>query len=481
MDVFARMSGFWNYLLAGLTILLAVLASAHAVLYKRDSRAALLWVGVIWLVPAVGGLLYFALGVNRIRRHASLLRGGVERRLTSDRPAKAAEITAVPECASLSGLPKLVGDLVRKPLLIGNRIEPLVNGDAAYPAMAQAIDLAQESVTLATYIFDNDALGRRLAECLVRAARRGVEVRVLIDDTGARYSVPSIVHPLRKGGVRVARFLPWLAPWRVTSINLRNHRKILVTDGRVGFTGGMNIRQAHLLKDKPRRATQDLHFRIEGPVVNHLQEAFVNDWFFSTKEALEGDRWFPALPSRGTVTARGVADGPDEDFEIFRWTVLGALACAKSSVRVVTPYFLPDAAMISALNLAAMRGVQVDIVLPSRSNLPYVHWATFAIIWQVLERGCRVWLTPPPFDHTKLMLVDGCWTLLGSANWDPRSLRLNFEFNVECYDRTLAETLGEIVEAKLASAKPLTLRDVDSRSMPVKLRDGVCRLFTPLL
>lgn len=484
MHLFTPMPGIWNYLIAGLTVLLAVLASAHAVLYKRDSRAALLWVGVIWLVPAVGGILYFSLGVNRIRRRALDLRSGVRRPTGAQADAshvESLELSSVPDCAGLSGLPKLVDEIVSKPLLKGNRVEPLVNGDEAYPAMVEAIEQARQSITLATYIFDNDPLGRRFADALIAAQARGVEVHVLVDDAGVRYSFPSIVNPLRKGGVRVVRFLPSLAPWRITSINLRNHRKILVIDGRIGFTGGINIRRAHLLKEKPRCPTQDLHFLIEGPVVAHLQEAFISDWHFCTREVLQGERWFPALSPRGPVVARGISDGPDEDFEIYRWTVLGALASAKHSVRIVTPYFLPDMAMITALNLAAMRGVEVDIILPSKSNLPYVQWATFAILWQVLQRGCRVWLTAPPFDHSKLMLVDGCWSLLGSANWDPRSLRLNFEFNVECYDRQLAATLEAIVQKKLASARPVTLRDVDARSLPIKLRDGVFRLLTPLL
>lgn len=484
MDLLGRISVFWTYLAAVLTVLFAAMTSAHAIVYKRDSRAALLWVGVIWLAPIIGGILYLGLGINRIRRRAIFLRRPTERRiddLTSVPQRMSNKHSSSPDCEQLSGLPRLVGAIVGKPLLAGNRVEPLVNGDEAFPAMVQAIDSAQHSVALATYIFDNDSIGRRVGEALIRAAGRGVAVRVLIDDTGARYSFPPIVHFLRKHGVAVARFLPSLLPWRFMSINLRNHRKILVTDGRLGFTGGMNIRDAHMLKERPRGPTQDLHFQLEGPVVTHLQEAFVDDWYFSTREALRGDMWFPQLDSAGPVAARGIADGPDEDFEIFRWTVLGALASATSSVRIVTPYFLPDIAMITALNLAAMRGVAVDIILPSKSNLPYVHWATFAILWQVLQKGCRVWLTPPPFDHSKLMLVDRCWTLLGSANWDPRSLRLNFEFNVECYDRALALSLEEIVREKLANATPVTLREVDARPLPIKLRDGVCRLFTPLL
>ena len=148
---------------------------------------------------------------------------------------------------------------------------------------------------------------------------------------------------------------------------------------------------------------------------------------------------------------------------------------------VVTPYFLPDASLIAALNVTALRGVQVDIVLPLKNDLALVKWASTALLRQVLERGCRVWLSPPPFDHTKLMLVDELWTLLGSANWDPRSLRLNFEFNVECYDRELASSLTDLVRSKIQQSRPLSLADVDGRGLPSRLRDGVARLFSPYL
>jgi cardiolipin synthase len=157
------------------------------------------------------------------------------------------------------------------------------------------------------------------------------------------------------------------------------------------------------------------------------------------------------------------------------------LACAQTSVVIVTPYFLPDAALVSALNVAAMRGVTVDIVLPGKNNLRLVQWACMAMLWQVLKHGCRVWFTPPPFDHTKLMLVDGGWSLVGSGNWDPRSLRLNFEFNIECHDRQLASQLAELADEKIAKARRITLEEVDSRGIPTRLRDGMARLLTPYL
>ncbi|MGA2661173.1 MAG: phospholipase D-like domain-containing protein, partial [Verrucomicrobiota bacterium] len=183
----------------------------------------------------------------------------------------------------------------------------------------------------------------------------------------------------------------------------------------------------------------------------------------------------------GVVLARGVTDGPDEDFEKLRWTLLGALSIARQSVRVLTPYFLPDPEVVSALNLAAMRGVAVDILLPARNNLPFVQWASRAMWWQVLTHGCRLWLTPPPFDHSKLMLLDGCWVLLGSANWDVRSLRLNFEFDMECYDPELAARLEQLVETKRRAARQVTLAEVNGRPLPSRLRDGVARLLTPYL
>jgi cardiolipin synthase len=226
---------------------------------------------------------------------------------------------------------------------------------------------------------------------------------------------------------------------------------------------------------------QDLHFRVQGPVVAQLQEAFVDDWLFTTKECLRGEGWFPKPVEAGGVLARGVPDGPDEDYDKLRWTILGALALARQSVRIVTPYFLPDPAIISALNLAAMRGVAVDIILPLENNLPFVQWASRAMWWQVLEHGCRIWLTPPPFDHSKLMVVDGCWVLLGSANWDARSLRLNFEYDLECYDAELGRRMGKVVDGKQRGAWQVTLKEMDGRSLPVRLRDGLARLMTPYL
>lgn len=479
------MTSLWPLVLAIVHLVLLVFGTCHVVLTKRDPRAALGWAGVIWLTPIVGTVLYFMFGVNRIHRRARSLRGG-HSQTGSPRDLQTAShdlvlATLGDEAMHLAPLLPLVGRLTNLPLLVGNKITPLVGGKVAYEAMLAAIDSAEQSVALMSYIFDNDPTGRRFAEALARARERGVEVRVLIDDVGARYTFPSIKGVLRKAGIRYATFLPTLIPGKLHYTNLRSHRKILVVDGQIGFTGGMNIRHGHLCEPGCKHPVEDLHFRIDGLVVDHLREAFAFDWEFATGERLEGPAWFPPLSPAGNALARGISDGPDIDFDKIRLTILGAIGCARRSVEIVTPYFLPDQPLIMALNIAAMRGVQVHIVLPEKGNLALVQWASTAQLWQVLEQGCRIWLSPPPFDHTKLMTVDGAWSLIGSANWDPRSLRLNFEYNVECYDQDLAEQLAALVRKRKSLGREITLADVDGRPLWRRLRDGFCRLAQPYL
>ena len=475
-----RLTNFWPHIAAGFDLLAVLLASSHALLHKRDPRAATLWLGFIWLLPVLGPAAYLVLGVNRIRRRAIKL--NVHETLARPVPENLGE----PEAAGadhLKHLARVVNAVATRPLAGGNDIRPLLNGDAAFPEMLAAIDAAQSSVSLGTYIFDNDQSGRQFAAALGRARQRGVAVRVLVDAAGVRYSWPTILHELRRQQVPAARFLPssLFQPWRATTLNLRNHRKLMVVDGAIAFTGGMNIRHGNVLGDHPKQPVQDLHFRVTGPVVTQLQEAFANDWAFATGEVLDGAKWFAPPKECGGVVARVITDGPDGDFEKLRLTLLAALSEVQDSVLIVTPYFLPDPALVSALNLAALRGVRVDLILPAVNNLPYVNWASRAMWWQVLERGCHVWLTPPPFDHTKLMVVDSHWVLMGSANWDARSLRLNFELNVECYGREFAGQMEAIIRQKLRGAREITLAEADGRLAIVKLRDATARLFSPFL
>ncbi|MBI2808419.1 MAG: cardiolipin synthase [Planctomycetes bacterium] len=475
----------WPWLLLLVLIALNLAVSARVILIKRDSHTAVNWLAIFWLAPFLGVALYWLLGINRIQRRARRLRRKFRRSRTPTGATAPLSDMASAILATgaehLTPLAQLGETITGNPLCPGNSVAPLMNGDQAYPVMMQAIDEATQSVSLAMYIFENDQAGNLFVAALGRAVARGVEVRVLVDDIGAHFTWRSIVGPLRQANVPVACFLRTLIPRYFAYANLRSHRKILVVDGRLGFTGGMNIGDGNCLHLRPAHPIRDLMFRMEGLIVSQMQKVFVEDWSFTTGETLHGPRWFPTLVPHGPVLARGVSSGPDEDLEKLRFVLLGALNSAQQRVVIVTPYFLPDVGLISALNITALRGVQIDIVLPKFGDLRLVQWASTAQLWQVLEHGCRVWIDPDPFPHTKLMIVDGVWTLLGSGNWDARSLRLNFEFNIECYDRTLARELEAAVDATITRSERVTLTKLNQRPFPVKLRDGVARLFMPYL
>jgi cardiolipin synthase A/B len=475
--------GVWMWLFLAAELAAQLGTVGHLLLSRRDVPSTVGWAGLVILAPLVGLLLYWLFGINRITRRAHRLRPQASE--ASDRAELASERRAQrslqADYPSLVRLGHLGDALTGLPLEAGNRVESLVDGDHAYPRMLEAIDQAKETIGLSIYIFDKDAAGALFADALERAHRRGVRVRVLIDGVGQRYSRPPMPGILLRRGIPTAVFLVSILPVKSQYLNLRNHRKILVVDGRIGFTGGLNIRAGSLMASRPRHPIQDLHVRVEGPVVRFLVEAFALDWTFTTGERLGGDPWYPVLSAVGPTLARGVPDGPDEDFDIIRRMILGALTTARKRVRIVSPYFLPDQTLMTALNVTALRGVDVQILVPERNNLKLVQWAAQAQMDLLLESHCRVWLSPPPFDHTKLMLIDDAWSFLGSANWDARSLRLNFEYNLECYDRQLAGRLHDLVDSKIAMSRELKLDMLSSRPIAVKLRDGFARLFSPYL
>lgn len=463
---------YWPLATTVLVAAIAIALAATVILYKRNENAAIAWVGLILLSPVVGSIAYLLFGINRIRRRA-----------TRTRPptAERARARFTGSSGTDAALDRLIDNLAPNPAVGGNLVTLLRNGDVAYPAMLAAIDGAQHSVLLSTYIFKRDAVGLAFVDALARAQARGVDIRVLVDGVGQAYSFPTIAAALRDAEIPFARYMHSFWPWRMPYLNLRSHRKVMIVDGATGFTGGINISHNNRIADHPRRPVRDLHFRIEGPVVGQLSDAFADDWSFTTGEQIYGDRWFPALETRGEVFARAIPTGPHEPIDRTRWILHAAVLEARTRVAILTPYFLPDEILVSALRIAAIKGVQVDIVIPARSNLRFVDWAVRARLDELLDDGCRVWLGPAPFNHAKLLLVDDDWALIGSSNWDPRSLRLNFELNVECRGTTLVAELSDEFDAERGRARALTPEMLAQRSLAVRLRDGMARLFSPFL
>lgn len=452
-------------------LVLAALVTVHALRAKRDPRSAVAWIGLAWLSPVIGSVLYLLLGINRVRTRARSLRG---------RESVGAEMPAIaPTGDVFSAIEQAGGQITRRHVLAGNSVQVLHNGDAAYPAMLAAIEAARRSVGLSCYLFRRDAIGLQFIGALDRARQRGVQVRVLVDGVGSGYVRSQAFWEMRRRGMRVARFLHSFAPWWMPFINLRNHRKLLVIDGELAFTGGLNIGQENVRDARPGSRVLDKHFRVEGPVVTQLGEAFAEDWRFTAGESLAGTHWFPQQQTRGTVRARVVTSGPNQDLEKIELLILEAVGCARKSVRVMTPYFLPDERLSTALSLASLRGAQVDIVLPERSNHPWIDWACRAHVEPLLQARCRIWTHPPPFDHSKLLVVDGRWCLIGSANWDTRSFTLNFEINVELYDEPIAREIDALVCA--GRSTPITVETLARRPALVRLRDSAARLLAPYL
>lgn len=451
---------------------LGLLASGHALLNKRRPRAAFGWIALCLTFPLVGAGLYFLFGINRTRRRA--------RRLRDSDPldSPAAEFrTAPPE--ALAALAHLGRRLSGRDLVGGNSVEILDGGERAYPAMLRAIDGARRQVHLSSYIFDRDATGRAFADALGRAVARGVEARVLLDGVGELYSWPRARHMLRRQRIEVRRFLPPRLIPPSFAMNLRNHRKILVVDDELAFTGGMNVSDRHLVENlsNPRRV-EDLHFAIRGPVVSDIAAAFRSDWVFS-------GGWDPgdvAGPVRaGDTRCRLVTDGPDDELGRLLLLLVGAVSQARRRVAIMTPYFIPPRELLGALQAAALRGVDVCIILPERSNLFFVHRATRHQLWELLERDVTICYQPGPFVHSKLLVVDDDYAQVGSANVDPRSLRLNFELMVEIFDPPVVARLAGHVDRARQRSHSVTLAEVDGRRLPTRLADGLAWLFSPYL
>ena len=487
--MFDLLIAHWGQFLAVLSIAMGAVAAIHAAMTKEDVRAAIGWVGVIILSPIVGALLYAVAGINRIRR-ASL---GSQRSILfqKDAAGELASFDAEGDIVRRSfgerfGSMKTLGDRVsRYTMSTGNTIEMLESGDAAYAAMKAAIDGAERSILLETYIFDRDPIGLRIADALIEAVKRGVSVRVLIDAVGARYSVPSIMGYLSSGGVEVDVFNGnVIIGLRLPYANLRTHRKILVVDGRIALTGGMNIRQGFTREFAADQCAHDTHFCVTGPAVADLFNTAAEDWRFVTGEVLSGDNWRIATPTNepgAPVFMRVIVSGPDRSLETNHKMLIGALSIARTSIRIMSPYFLPDRELISALVTAARRGVEVDVIVPAANNLVLVDRAMTAQFDQMLKNYCRIWRAEGPFDHSKLMAIDGIWTYVGSSNLDPRSLRLNFEVDLEVMDRDFAHVIEARIGKVLAAAKPVDLAKLQARPFIVRLIEKILWLGSPYL
>jgi len=477
MDFVAPLLTAFTTALAVAHVAGALAVTAHVLLRQRNVNSAIGWIALAWLATWIGSLLYVALGINRVQRRARRLR----RRTARLSQAGADPLAADHFAGHFAALHEAGGRITGRIAETGNAVTLLEDGDAAYPAMLEAIANAQSTIAFCSYIFRGDEAGDMFVAALAAAQARGVEVRVLVDGIGGGYLRSGGYRRLVAAGLKAELFMHTSLPWRTPILNMRTHRKILVVDGAVAFTGGINVAVEHLLSRRPADPIRDTHFRLTGPIVTQLAEVFAEDWHFTTGETLARGTWMPPAPPApdGTVEARVITAGPDHDLDKLSLVMLIAIGEARRAITIVTPYFLPDDRLASALELAALRGVKVDLIVPQRSDHRLIDWAVRAQLPPLLKAGARVLMADAPFDHSKLMVIDGFWSLIGSANWDMRSLRLNFELNVEVYDEVLAGEIAERIAAQ--PVRELTLGHLLREPLALRLRNAAARLLHPYL
>ncbi len=462
-----------------LHFVVSIPTAIHVLLFKNNVRAAIGWFGLVLLSPLLGSFLYWIFGINRIKARATAAKAEETK----------SDLFSIQQATHDLGFNKKWQVLMRAgyaihdaPFLAGNRIKALINGDQAYPRMLEAIAEAKSDILLSSYIFDYDQTGRKFISALGEARKRNISIHVLIDGTILAHKWRKSESELQQIGVTTARFFPFSPRF----INLCNHRKILCIDGRVAFLGGMNIRQGNMLKENPSEPVQDIHFEVSGPVIDQIAKVFADDWCFAVGQSQVFSKWnagceLNAGCERGAVVCRVLPDGPDEHYQKLEWTLIAAINCSESNIRIITPYFIPDYPVIRALQAASLRGVAVEIMVPEKTNFLIFNWAMASYFKELLKFGIKIYQSAQPFDHSKIFLIDDTWSLIGSANWDMRSLALNFEINLECYDSGLNAELTERFYEKKRQSKVVTNTTCDQYPILIQIRNNFFRLFSPYL
>jgi cardiolipin synthase len=456
------------------------LAMVVVVPFRRTPAAAKGWLLLIFFEPVVGLLLYLLIGRARLprQRRDQLARLPTAMAKVVERLANHPNVFHPDVGPALSPAVTLAENLGGMPILGGNAVELLVDYDATIARLAADIDRAKNHVHLLFYIFADDNATAPVIEAVGRAAARGVRCRVLADAIGSLAGLRTLRPKLAAAGVALHALLPIrLVPWRKTRLDLRNHRKIAVIDGRVGYTGSQNLVAA----DFKGGSYEDLMTRVTGPVVLDLQYVFAADWFLETDEVLDGEAEFPSPEIAGAVPAQALASGPDFPTQNNQRLIVALVHGARRRVVLTTPYFIPDEPLLQAMQTAALRGVEVHLVVSEKSDHRVVALAQASYYEDLLEAGVRVHLYRKNFLHAKHLSVDDAVALIGTSNLDIRSFALNAEVVLMIYDHGVTARLAAEQDRYLADSRLLSLSEWRQRPFGGKVAENLARLVSPLL
>lgn len=445
---------------------------------NRNPLKTISWVLVLLLLPLVGLIFYYFFGEDhRKQRLISRKMHKKISRKTVDR-IQLMETLNPPE--GYKGLVNLLNKVNDCPLYGGNKLTFYNNGADKFEALLHEIKKAKSHIHLQYYIFLDDEIGNRIKEALIEKSKEGVEVRVLYDDMGAWGVKRKFYKNMKEEGLQVESFLKVALPFLTSRVNYRNHRKVVVIDGQIGFMGGMNIADRYI-KGVKGGIWRDSHFKVEGKAVYSLQTSFIIDWYASRSELLVSNKYFPALEDKGENTMQIATSGPTGEFKGIHQGIFQAITNAREYVYIQTPYLIPTDALMLAIQTAAMSGVDVRIMIPENSDTTFVQIASMSFIKDLLEAKVKVYLFKKGFLHSKLMIVDDKLTITGSANMDVRSFEHNFEIDAFIYDSNTALITKNIFLEDMSYSDSIDIDEWNKRPLYTRFSESVLRLFTPLL
>ncbi|SMO60591.1 cardiolipin synthase [Melghirimyces algeriensis] len=480
---------FITILLSVLFILNLLFAAIVIFMERRDASSTWAWLLVMFFIPILGFILYLIFGQNLSRKRLfdweDINKIGIEDLISKQiQSLKDGSFHFLDRCA------KENRDLIYMQLINNeavltqdNHVKLFTDGKKKFHALFRDIERAKEHIHLQYYIFRNDRLGKKLIQTLTRKAKEGVKVRILYDDLGSRKLTKRAFRQLIKAGGEVETFFPSRIPFINLRLNYRNHRKLGIIDGEIGYVGGFNIGDEYLGLKPKFGYWRDTHMRVEGRAVHALQTRFILDWNQATEqhEIRYSAGLFPESQVSGNVAMQIVSSGPDSEWEQIKNGYIKMISSAKRSVYIQTPYFIPDASLLDALRIAAMSGVDVRVMIPNKPDHMFVYWATYSYIGELLKTGAKIYIYENGFIHAKTIMVDEEIGSVGTANIDVRSFRLNFEVNAFIYNRPTAMQMASIFRKDMEQSRELTLEDYQQRSLKIRFKESISRLLSPIL
>lgn len=479
--------GIGAILLASVMVINFVLAFTVIFLERRNASSTWAWIMVLFFIPILGFILYLIFGRKLSNRYKfkwdKKRKHGVEKEVQAQ-----LKVIENDEFTYKQKVLKEHQDLYYMHLKHNdalysqdNNVKIFIDGNKKFHSLIADLEAAEDHIHLLYYIIRGDQLGTEIAKVLMKKAKSGVEVRVLYDDMGSRSLKKKFIKELEDAGVKVDAFFPPLIPNINFKINFRNHRKLAIIDGKIGYIGGFNIGDEYLGKDQKFGYWRDTHLRINGNAVRDMQNRFILDWNQASRNIIEYDKRFYVGDSQGDAGVQIVSSGPDSEWEQIKYGYIKMILTAKEYIYIQTPYFIPDESLMDALRIAALSGVNIKLMIPNKPDHPFVYWATLSYAGELLQKNAKVFMYQEGFLHAKTLVVDGKLASVGTANIDVRSFRLNFEVSAFLYDTQLAEELVEIFERDIQKSTQMTKKLYAKRSLGIKFKESISRLLSPIL